>query len=529
MGSAQNIHGKPVRRDRCLLLGGALLTLFLLSPCLQAEESRETELAIQKYQETAQTLDLLGTTDPAAHALQSKLQEAASLLRGKKFEQASVLLDAILKEAENLPLTTANARIRFKSVWFDFLSDLVQKLLYLLLFIFFVARRRFFVRLFATERYNLIGYLYMALLFSGFALVLIILDGLRYGKVDWAFFDAPYVLVALIGFLGGIPCGTLAGLLVGFSRGILEAHSWHYLGITLAGGFLAGTIRARIVLLKSRRSLGAAAGALLGLVHGLAVAIVFWNVLPPTLLLFILMIYTLVDGTAIFLCLNTVKNVVRETRLRLLQTDLSRTQLLLYQAQIHPHFLFNALNSIAAVCGRGDAAEADRLITKLSDFIRSTLRRTGQEVLVEEEMTHVRMYLELEKARYRDRLHFVERLHLEDRHRETRIPLLILQPLVENAIRHGLAHKKEGGTVTVEIRSEKDGLSFAVSDDGVGMAADHFDRLLREEGRDSADGLGLGLRNIHERLVGIYGRSAGLVFSGGPGQGSRFAFKIPLS
>ena len=176
-----------------------------------------------------------------------------------------------------------------------------------------------------------------------------------------------------------------------------------------------------------------------------------------------------------------------------LEAELARTQLRLLQAQLEPHFLFNTLHAIATLM-HGNPAAAERMVVLLSDLLRRALREMdGQEVSLREELAFVDRYLEIEKTRFRERLS-VER-HIEADSLEAMVPPLLLHPLVENAIRHGVGRKVEGGCLGIRAQREDDRLELRIWDDGPGPADDG----------DVAKGSGLGLSTTRARLELLYG------------------------
>jgi len=209
-----------------------------------------------------------------------------------------------------------------------------------------------------------------------------------------------------------------------------------------------------------------------------------------------------------------------------LEEALRAMELRALQAQINPHFLFNTLSSIAASAFMEEAPRTNELVQALARLLRYTLRQIGQMVTVEEELKHVKDYLLIEKTRFGERIS-VE-FDIDEEARRARLPLLTLQPLVENAIIHGL-EPKAGGTVRVTGRVEDDRVKLQVSDDGVGVEG---------EGPGSApepagDGdrvshvTGLGLDNVRRRLEHAFGERSGFAFSSRPGEGTIVTLTIP--
>jgi two-component sensor histidine kinase len=196
----------------------------------------------------------------------------------------------------------------------------------------------------------------------------------------------------------------------------------------------------------------------------------------------------------------------RESRARAvrnaqLQTQLVQAQLKNLESQLHPHFLFNTLHAVSAlIYKRPDAA--DRMICRLSDLLRLALEhRHAQEVSVKEEIEFLDKYLEIEQIRFQDRL--TVRIDVDPEALDLRVPHLILQPLVENAIKHGIARKPGACLIEVTARRQGPGLWLEVHDDGGGLDGRAAEALEK----------GVGLSNVRERLERLFGPAYRLEFS----------------
>jgi sensor histidine kinase YesM len=189
------------------------------------------------------------------------------------------------------------------------------------------------------------------------------------------------------------------------------------------------------------------------------------------------------------------------------------------QAQIKPHFLFNTLNTISSFCD-SDPVLAQQLIDNFSGYLRESIDFKSIEMCqpLERELRMVRSYIEIEKARFGDELKVVFDI---DTSIKVKILYLSIQPLVENAIGHGLRKKGGSGTVTITAKNVPEGVQIAVEDDGQGIQQERLAILLTSEA-----GQGIGLRNIDRRLRKIYG--TGLTIESIPGKGTRVAYTVPL-
>ena len=204
---------------------------------------------------------------------------------------------------------------------------------------------------------------------------------------------------------------------------------------------------------------------------------------------------------------------------------LDRAEIAALQAQINPHFFFNALNTIVSFC-RTDVEKARELLIHLGTFFRSTLRdRRSDLISLERELENIRSYLFIEKARFGDSIAVEYSLHHSGS--EWFVPPFTLQPLIENSIRHGFAHRGNGhGRVSIETWEEDNMLRITIDDNGVGIPPEKVKRVL--DGDDSvADNGGIALKNINDRLVHLYGVGYGLSIESEEGRGTKVFLTIP--
>lgn len=218
----------------------------------------------------------------------------------------------------------------------------------------------------------------------------------------------------------------------------------------------------------------------------------------------------------------TYANLSRERELRAsqLKTRLASARLGALKRQLHPHFLFNALHSILPLVFR-DPDAATRTVERLSDLLRLSLQNETRDLLpLWREIEILEVYLEIQRTRFPDRLTIA--VDVPEDLGNALVPTLILQPLVENAIKHGIAARPGAGRVEVRARRDGEGrLSLLVGDDGPGPSV--------ERRRDAAGGGGVGLRNTRERLALLYGHDHEFSFEGAPGRGCRVRLSLPLA
>lgn len=207
----------------------------------------------------------------------------------------------------------------------------------------------------------------------------------------------------------------------------------------------------------------------------------------------------------------------RELRTSQLETRLVQAQLKALKSQLQPHFLFNTLHSISSLMLTNVNA-ADSMIARLSDLLRMSLEgSTWQETTLNRELQFVNGYLEIEKMRYGERLKV--RTAIDSNTLDARVPHLLLQPLVENAIRHGIGKLPDGGEVWLSARRENSHLHIQVGDSGPGFA---FNREWNAKH-------GLGLTTTRERLAGLYGDRQRLDLRSTPGRGTVVHVYVPFN
>lgn len=205
-------------------------------------------------------------------------------------------------------------------------------------------------------------------------------------------------------------------------------------------------------------------------------------------------------------------------RLRREEELLAQSEIRRLQAQIHPHFLFNTLNTISYYCMSDPPAALD-LIGYLSDYYRSSLKNPDALIPLSEEIRDIQNYLHLEKARFSDRL--TVRFRLPD-DLPLRLPPLLIQPLAENAVHHGILPAGRNGTVLIGVTVHRTFYKIYVADNGQGMDRDTVRSLLREApGRQR-----IGLVNVNQRLTALYGPYNRLRITSRPGRGTIVSFRI---
>ena len=207
----------------------------------------------------------------------------------------------------------------------------------------------------------------------------------------------------------------------------------------------------------------------------------------------------------------------RELNAAELRTQLAHAQLSALKMQLHPHFLFNTLNSIAVLVRKSSNKEAVNMLSGLADLLRHSLENIDtQEVPLKDELEVLRLYLEIEQVRFNDRLEV--RMEIEEEALAALVPNLILQPLVENAIRHGIGTQSAAGVLEIRARRDNGRLSLEVRDDGPGLS-EHGSKL---------GGAKIGLTNTRTRLQRLYGKAHTFELSNAVGGGAVATLAIPF-
>ena len=231
------------------------------------------------------------------------------------------------------------------------------------------------------------------------------------------------------------------------------------------------------------------------------------------------------DATAVLARATTEVARWVSSQIELAELDASRARLAeaevrALRAQISPHFIYNALTAIASYV-RTDPEHARELLLEFADFTRYSFRRHGEFTTLAEELHSIDRYLTLERARFGDRLRVTVRVAPEVL--PVAVPYLCLQPLVENAVRHGLEGRAGPGRVTILAEDAGSDCAITIEDDGIGADPEQVRRAMLGEG----EGDSIGVANVDERLRSSFGDEYGLVVETGPGLGTKVSMRVP--
>jgi two-component system sensor histidine kinase AlgZ len=222
----------------------------------------------------------------------------------------------------------------------------------------------------------------------------------------------------------------------------------------------------------------------------------------------------LLAWSALYFGLLHARELHVERERALVSESLAReAQLRALRYQLSPHFLFNVLNAISALVAEGEGAMATRMIARLGEFLRVTLDDREPEVTLERELILLDTYLSIERVRFGERLRVC--IEADQDVLGTRVPALLLQPIVENAVRHGVGRRATAGRITVSAVRHRDRLRVTVSDDGPGWGA-------------ARPQVGIGLRNVQERLAYLYAGDYAFDLSTGREGGAEIRLELPL-
>lgn len=218
------------------------------------------------------------------------------------------------------------------------------------------------------------------------------------------------------------------------------------------------------------------------------------------------------------------KMLVQQAEYRSLQLDYKALQ-----AQMNPHFLYNTLETIYSMAKLKGEEEIGELIYLLGRLLRESLGKKGDDITLGEELEFVGRYLAIHQIIYGDRIEV--RIESDPGLSDCRVPKFILQPLVENAIVHGIEEKPGKALIRISCRAEQDDLVLEVSDNGVGMERDKVERLLRPELYGAGEGSGkhtnVGVISVHKRVRILHGEAYGLAISSRPGEGTTVSVRLP--
>ena len=210
------------------------------------------------------------------------------------------------------------------------------------------------------------------------------------------------------------------------------------------------------------------------------------------------------------------------TTVREEEVNLRKTELKALQAQINPHFLYNTLDSIAWMCEQGRNADAVKMIHALARLFRISISKGHELIPIAKEIEHAESYLQIQKYRYKNQ--FTYQFDVDPACLDYYCNKITLQPIIENAINHGLDLLVDEGCITVQVRQDGQDIVFIVRDNGVGMSDEMIHTVL-EQGQQ--DRTGIGIRNVNDRLQIYFGKQYGLHITSEPDEGTCVEIRMP--
>lgn len=222
--------------------------------------------------------------------------------------------------------------------------------------------------------------------------------------------------------------------------------------------------------------------------------------------------------------LSRLKSLVQDSYEK--QLRLQESELKALRAQINPHFLYNTLETINWLARLNGASDISKIVVSLGDIMRYSIKRGNNMVSVREDIKQLKNYLTIQEFRYSDK--FTSTLDVDETILDELIPALIIQPLVENAIIHGMESKAEEGNIYIRIRGEVSGIQIVIEDDGVGVDSETLALISTENGENSSfDTIGIGIENVRRRLYLSYGENFSWSLSTVSGKGTKIEIFIP--
>ena len=204
------------------------------------------------------------------------------------------------------------------------------------------------------------------------------------------------------------------------------------------------------------------------------------------------------------------------------EITLRKTELKALQAQINPHFLYNTLDAIAWLCEEGRNKDAEDMVTSLAKLFRISISKGHELITIEKEIQHAQSYLRIETFRYKNQ--FTYTFDVDENCLGYLCNKITLQPIIENAIYHGLNRMVDEGEITIRIREDGDDIILSVEDNGIGMTEEQCQEILRKE---PGDRTGIGIKNVNDRIKIYFGEEYGLTITSELDEGTCVDIRMP--
>ena len=204
------------------------------------------------------------------------------------------------------------------------------------------------------------------------------------------------------------------------------------------------------------------------------------------------------------------------------EITLRKTELKALQAQINPHFLYNTLDAIAWLCEDGRSQDAEDMVTSLAKLFRISISKGHELITIEKEIQHAESYLRIQKFRYKNQ--FTYHFDVDEECLGYLCNKITLQPIIENAIYHGINRMVDEGEILIEVHQDQDDIILAVEDNGVGMTEEQCQEIMKKE---RGDRTGIGIKNVNDRIKIYFGEEYGLSITSELDEGTRVTIRMP--
>ena len=204
------------------------------------------------------------------------------------------------------------------------------------------------------------------------------------------------------------------------------------------------------------------------------------------------------------------------------EITLRKTELKALQAQINPHFLYNTLDAIAWLCEDGRSQDAEDMVTSLAKLFRISISKGHELITIEKEIQHAESYLRIQKFRYKNQ--FTYHFDVDEECLGYLCNKITLQPIIENAIYHGINRMVDEGEILIEVHQDQDAIILAVEDNGVGMTEEQCQEIMKKE---RGDRTGIGIKNVNDRIKIYFGEEYGLSIASELDEGTRVTIRMP--
>lgn len=505
-----------------------ILSFLILFPSVSSAVSRWE--VFEKYQRVLAKCNELNMAGYDLSEVFTKLKQISGASFDHELERADQTLGEVETNLKEIESRSPEQKKREKRLaWLEVYGDLIRRLAIFVVFALILLRFPFIRQGIVSGISNWNLALKALVGFSAVSLLSASAGVIRFGESSWSFLDLQVIWVGISALAGGL----LVGLMVGIVNSVFRFWMFPTFGVYVIAPLVVGFVGGIYRNFQSRRSLERKdfifGGFLVGVIHTLIVYLPIFSYMEWTSFIWAFLLIAFLEGTVIFLFFAIVDQILKEDKRKETERELFRTQLQFLRAQINPHFLFNTLNTIASVCGEENAERARNLIVQLSTFFRRITKHEGDFVTLRDELDYLDAYLNIEKARFGERLMIQKNITLSEAGEKARIPVLALQPIVENSVKHGISKKSEGGKIILTAREEGSLVVIEIEDTGVGMTEEARRTLLCEKAADKIedDHAGIGVRNIYERMSKLFGKNFSMSVESVRGQGTKTVIRFP--